>query len=94
MPAKDRVLIDAFLEEAALVPVETVETARLGLRMTDDLKAEFDDRLMDLLEEFRQRADAAQTGEAWSIFIAIHPDPNYPARRRAAEERRPQQRRG
>lgn len=94
-PAKDRVLIDAFLEEVALVPVHEVETARLGLQMTEDVKAEFNERLLALLEEFRERADSAHTGPAWSIFYSIHPDPNYPdgATRPAAEGRRPRRRR-
>lgn len=88
-PAKDRVLLDAFLEEVALVPVQDVVTARLGLQMTEEVKEEFNERLMALLEEFRVRADAAHTGPAWSIFYSIHPDPNYPstATRPAAEER-------
>ncbi|HZC69734.1 MAG TPA: winged helix-turn-helix domain-containing protein [Jatrophihabitans sp.] len=93
-PAKDRVLIDAYLEEVALVPVQSVETARLGLQMTEELKAEFDERLIALLEEFRQRADTARTGQAWSVFYSIHPDPNYAATRRVAGGRRPRQQRG
>lgn len=77
-PAKDRVLIDAFLDEIALVPVEQLETARLGLRMTEATRDEFLDRLGDLWEEYRARSDAEQTGPAWSVFFAMHPDPNYP----------------
>jgi len=75
-PAKDRVLIDAFLEEVGLVPVESLETVRLGLRMTDELRAEFLDRLGELFEEYRARADVVATGPAWSLFFAMHPDPN------------------
>lgn len=75
-PAKDRVLVDAFLEEVGLVPVESLETARLGLRMSDELRTEFLDRLGELLEEYRARSDAAHTGKAWSVFFAMHPDPN------------------
>lgn len=77
-PAKDRVLVDAFLEELALVPVESLETARLGLRLPDDVKDEFLGRLGSLWEEYRSRSDVEQTGPAWSIFFAMHPDPNYP----------------
>jgi DNA-binding MarR family transcriptional regulator len=77
-PAKDRILIDAFLEEVALVPVESLETARLGLLMSADLQREFLDRLGELLEEFRKRSEAAHAGAAWSFFFALHPDPNYP----------------
>lgn len=76
-PAKDRVLVDAFLEEMALVPAQSMETARLGLRMSEPVKDEFLERIGDLFEEFRARADSAATGPAWSIFFALHPDPNY-----------------
>ncbi len=77
-PAKDRVLVDAFLEEMALVPAHAMETARLGLRLPEEVKDEFLERLGELLEEFRIRSDAAPAGPAWSIFFALHPDPNYP----------------
>jgi Mn-dependent DtxR family transcriptional regulator len=77
-PAKDRVLVDAFLDEIALVPIESVETARLGLRMSEDVKEEFMHRMDDLLNEFRARVEGASAGKAWSVFFALHPDPNYP----------------
>jgi DNA-binding MarR family transcriptional regulator len=77
-PAKDRVLIDAFLEEVALVPMHELETARLGLRLPEEVKDEFLERLGALWEEYRARSDAEQTGPAWSVFFALHPDPNYP----------------
>lgn len=77
-PAKDHVLVDAFLDEIALVPVQSLETARLGLRLPEDVKDEFLERLGELWEDYRARSDAEQTGPAWSIFFALHPDPNYP----------------
>lgn len=77
-PAKDRVLVDAFLDEIALVPARELETARLGLRMTEDVKDEFLDRLGGLLEEYRARSNAERSGPAWSIFVAMHPDPTNP----------------
>jgi Mn-dependent DtxR family transcriptional regulator len=77
-PAKDRVLVEAFLEEMALVPAHALETARLGLRMSETVKDEFLERIGDLFEEFRSRADAVAEGPAWSIFFALHPDPNFP----------------
>jgi DNA-binding MarR family transcriptional regulator len=76
VPAKNHVLLGAFLEEIELVPVESLETSRLGLRLDEGTHAEFLDRLMELFEEFRIRSDEARTGEAWSIFFAMHPDPN------------------
>ena len=77
-PAKDHVLVDAFLEEMALTPVHELETARLGLRMTEATKDEFLERLGALWEEFRTRSDEEQSGPAYSLFFALHPDPNYP----------------
>jgi DNA-binding MarR family transcriptional regulator len=76
-PGKDRVLLDAFLEEVALVPVETVGTARLGLRLTADELDEFERRFAALLNEYADRTEDPQ-GKAWSLFFAIHPDPNRP----------------
>jgi DNA-binding MarR family transcriptional regulator len=75
-PAKDRVLVDAFVEEVGLVPADSLETMRLGLRMTDALKLQFLDRLGALFEEYRAQADAEPHGPAWSLFFAMHPDPN------------------
>jgi predicted ArsR family transcriptional regulator len=74
-PAKARVLLDAFLDEVALVPVDAVETVRLGLRMDEAMHAEFTERLLALLEDFRRRSDTAARGAPWSLFVAIHPDP-------------------
>jgi DNA-binding MarR family transcriptional regulator len=76
-PAKDRVLLDAFLEEVALVPVDRLETARLGLRLSPAQMETFMDRVRDILDEFRAQPDQPD-GEAMSLFIAIHPDPNRP----------------
>src|SRR3954447_23873647 len=71
------VLIDAFIEEVALVPVESVSTSRLGLRLTEEEKEDLDNRIYDILNEYAQRPDSPG-GRAWSVFFAIHPDPNRP----------------
>jgi DNA-binding transcriptional ArsR family regulator len=75
-PAKDRLLLDTFLEEVSLVPVEQLGTMRMGMRMTPEVLDEFEQRLRDLVDEFRGRTDANDAGAAWSMFFAIHPDPN------------------
>ncbi|MBE7188470.1 transcriptional regulator [Jatrophihabitans endophyticus] len=77
-PGKDAHLVAAFVEEAALVPAESMHTMRMGLRMTPDERAEFEGRLEDLVEEFRARTDPRNEGDAWSLFFAVHPDPNRP----------------
>ncbi|HST49377.1 ArsR/SmtB family transcription factor [Jatrophihabitans sp.] len=77
VPAMDRSMLDAFLEELALVPGEEVDTARLGLRLATAQLDEFRDRLRDLLEEFAALPDDP-TAPAWSLFLVLHPDPNRP----------------
>lgn len=77
-PVRHRLLLDTFLEEVALVPVQQLDSMRMGLRMTPEVREEFETRLRELVEEFRERTDAAQEGAPWSLFFAMHPDPNYP----------------
>ena len=74
-PAGDRVLIDAFIEEIALVPVDKVGTARIGFRLSDQTLDELTDRLTVLLNEYVERPDDPD-GKPWSFFMAIPPDPN------------------
>lgn len=74
-PAHDRALLDAFLEEVALVPVAEVQATRLGLRLPPGDMDEFRDRLRALLDEFEQRTSDPDA-PAWSLFLAVHPDPN------------------
>jgi predicted ArsR family transcriptional regulator len=76
-PAQDRVMIDAFLEEVALVPGEDVDTARLGLRLAPAEMAEFRARFRELLDDFAARPDDP-SAPAWSVFLSVHPDPNRP----------------
>jgi hypothetical protein len=77
MPGRDRALLDAFLEEFALAPAAEVDTSRLGLRLSPEDMAEFRSRLYALLEDFAARPDDP-AAPAWSLFVALHPDPNRP----------------
>jgi DNA-binding transcriptional ArsR family regulator len=73
-PGQALLLLDAFLEEVALVPAETVDTARIGLRLTKPNQEEFERRVTTLFNEYFERYDP--DGEPISVFLAIHPDPN------------------
>lgn len=74
-PAHDRASLDTFLEEIELVPGEEVDSARLGLRLSPEDMSEFRSRLRELLDDFAGRPDDP-TARPWSMFLAIHPDPN------------------
>jgi predicted ArsR family transcriptional regulator len=76
-PAQGTVLIEAFLEEIAEVSISEVEASRLGLRVAPDRLVELRDRLHALLDEFASEADDP-SAPAWSLFVALHPDPNRP----------------
>jgi DNA-binding MarR family transcriptional regulator len=76
-PAQDRAMLQTFLEEIALVPAEEVDTARLGLRLSAEDMTEFRERIRALLDEFAARPDDPSQ-PAWSLFYALHPDPNRP----------------
>lgn len=73
-PGTSSHLLETFVEEVGLVPAETVDASRLGLRLTPEARDEFDRRLHELFDAFRGRDD----GDAYSLFIALHPDPNRP----------------
>jgi DNA-binding MarR family transcriptional regulator len=74
-PAMDRSMLDAFLEELALIPADDVDTTRLGLRLSLADMAEFSSALRSLLDDFANRPDDP-SAPAWSVFITVHPDPN------------------
>jgi DNA-binding transcriptional ArsR family regulator len=76
-PGASGMLLQTFLEEVALVPATEVNSSRLGLRLSAADMAEFEHRLQALLDEFAARPDDP-TAPAWSLFLALHPDPNRP----------------
>lgn len=76
-PAMDRSMLDAFLEEVALVPAAELDTTRMGLRLPAAGMAEFRTRLRGLLDDFASRPEDP-SAPAWSVFLIVHPDPNRP----------------
>ncbi|MGI8881447.1 MAG: ArsR/SmtB family transcription factor [Jatrophihabitans sp.] len=72
-PAKHRVLLDAFLEEVGQVPVDALDTARLGLRLPTRQMDEFLLRMQGLLDEYAALPDDPDA-PPMSIFFAVHPD--------------------
>ena len=77
-PAAAGVLVEAFLDEAALVPPDRLDATRMGLRLDAAGAEALMDRLISVLEEFRARP-VEPDAEAVSVFLAVHPDPNRPS---------------
>jgi len=72
--ADDQPMVDAFLQELALVAdPDQVFMARLGLRLTDDEHRELVTRFQALLDELANRPPSPG-GRPWSMFVALHPD--------------------
>jgi hypothetical protein len=72
-PGASSIMLEAFLAEVALVPATDVDSSRLGLRLSPDDLAEFQDRLQALFDEFSARPDDP-SAPPWSVFMAMHPD--------------------
>ncbi len=77
LPDRSRVLVEVFLQQIERVDPADLNTSWLGLRLNEEHKEEFERRLFDLLEEFKERGADAD-GEAYSVFTAFHPDLNPP----------------
>jgi hypothetical protein len=76
-PGAGRLLLEVFLDEVALIPATELDTSRLGLRLPPAQMDEFRERLQALLDEYADRPDDPDA-PPWSVFLAIHPDPNRP----------------
>ena len=70
---QSRVMLETFLTEAEAAGLDRLRASRLGLRLRPEEREEFEDRLQVLLDEYAARPPS-QGGEAWSVFLALHPD--------------------
>jgi DNA-binding transcriptional ArsR family regulator len=80
-----RPILDAFLAEVAQVPDSDLDTSRLGLRLNAEHREELGERLDAILREFADRPPD-DDGEDWSLFLAIHREPQAYRTRRAAPD--------
>jgi predicted ArsR family transcriptional regulator len=71
-PRRDPAL-GAFLEEVAEVGERELESTRLALRLTPGEKAELEERMQALLDEFVARPPDPE-GEKWSLYLGMHPE--------------------
>lgn len=78
MPSGSTVLVETFLQQIEGLADEDLDTTWLGLKLNDEHKAELQQRLYDLAQEFKDRGPD-NDGETYSLFFAFHPDHNPPA---------------
>ena len=78
MPGGSPVLVETFLQQIAGVDPEDLDVTWLGLKLNDEHRAELQDRLYALANEFKERGPDAD-GETYSLFTALHPDENPPS---------------
>lgn len=69
-------MLAAFVEEMSLVAAEDVDVTRMGFRLSASDREEFGRRMTELLEEYFERSKKYPDAPAWSVFVAVHPDPN------------------
>ncbi len=73
-PGQARVLVDAFLEELALVDdLDAQPMVRLGLRLREESYRELHDRLGAIFQEYADRAPEPD-GTPYSLFFSMHED--------------------
>lgn len=73
VPGSGSTMVDSFLADIDGLAEADLDVARLGVKLLAAQVAEFRDRLHTLLQDLAARPSDPQ-GEAWSVFIAVHPD--------------------
>jgi len=80
MPGGSPVLVETFLQQIEGLPDDELDVTWMGLKVNAEHKAEFQRRLYELVNEFKERGADAD-GDTYSFFSALHPDDNPPGTR-------------
>jgi hypothetical protein len=70
----DEAMLEAYLAEIAETDFEDVNQTRLVVQISKDARQEFDERLNELLEEFKNRP-VEPGAERTAIYFASYPSP-------------------
>jgi predicted ArsR family transcriptional regulator len=76
-PGSSSVLVETFLQQIEGVADDDMRITWLGLKLTDEHKAELEQRMYELVNEYKERGPDAD-GATYSLFTALHPDRNPP----------------
>ncbi|GAA1976066.1 winged helix-turn-helix domain-containing protein [Microbacterium pumilum] len=74
------ILVETFLQQINGLADDQLNVTWLGLKLNVEHKAELQERLYALLNEFKQRPPDTD-GETYSMFTALHTDLNPPSTR-------------
>lgn len=77
IPNGSYVLVETFLQQIDGIAPDDLDVTWLGLKLNDEHKREFQDRLYALVNEFKERGPDAD-GATYSLFATLHPDRNPP----------------
>lgn len=78
VPGIAPVLLETFLQQIEGLPPEALDVSWMGLKVDAAHREEFERRLYELLDEFKERGPDAD-GEPVGIFTAVYADRNPPA---------------
>ena len=78
MPGGSYVLVETFLQQIEGLADEDLDATWLGLKLNEEHREEFQHRLYELVNEFKERGPDPD-GDTYSFFSALHPDDNPPA---------------
>ncbi|KJL42198.1 Helix-turn-helix domain protein [Microbacterium trichothecenolyticum] len=78
MPGGSPILVETFLQQIEGLDPDDLDVTWLGLKLNDEHKEEFQRRLYELVNEFKER-DPDADGDTYSFFSTLHPDDNPPS---------------
>lgn len=70
-----RPMVETFLAGISDLGPTDLDISRLGLRLDQAGREELAERLQNLLDDFAARPSPPHA-EPWSVFVAVHPDPD------------------
>lgn len=75
VPGISPILVETFLQQIEGVPPDLIDIAWMGLKLNGPHRAEFQQRLSDLMNEFKERGPDAD-GETIGVFASVYADFN------------------
>lgn len=75
VPGMSPILLETFLQQIEGLPSDKVDISWMGLKVTPEHREEFQRRLYELLNEFKERGPDAD-GETLGVFTSVYADDN------------------